>query len=105
MNKDFKVSFPNVNFPAVNLPYIEGKLAPPQSEEIWYNYLIVYEGEGDYKGRILDSYDHIITFKDIEKIEEDSAREYYKKCGTDSVVLVVDVILLSVGKKDQGDED
>ena len=33
----------DVSFPTVNLPYVEEKLAP-WSEKIWYNYLIVYEG-------------------------------------------------------------
>lgn len=98
MNKDFKVSFPNVNFPAVNLPYIEGKLAPPQSEEIWYNYLIVYEGN-NCNGRDFKSYDHIITFKDINDFEEKREKESWRTDNSETI-LVTNVVLLSCGEKD-----
>ena len=88
----------NVNFPTVNFPYIEGKLASPQSKKIWYNYLIVYEGN-NCNGRDFESYDHIITFKDIDNFEEKKEKETWR-AGNSETILVVNVVLLSCGEKD-----
>ena len=88
----------DVNFPKVNLPYVEEKLASPQSEKIWYNYLIVYESNNCY-GRDFKSYDHIITFNDINDFEEKKEKEGWKANKYESI-LVTNVVLLSCGEKD-----
>jgi hypothetical protein len=88
----------DVSFPTVNLPYVEEKLTSPQSEKIWYNYLIVYEGN-NCNGRDLKSYDHIITFKDINDFEEKREKESWKTSSSETI-LVTNVVLLSYGEKD-----
>ena len=87
----------DVSFPKVNLPYAEEKLAP-RSEKIWYNYLIVYESN-NCNGRDLKSYDHIITFKDIDDFEEKKEKESWK-INSSETILVTNVVLLSCGEKD-----
>jgi hypothetical protein len=88
----------NVNFPTINLPYVEGKFASPQSKKFWYNYLIVYEGN-NCNGRDFESYDHIITFKDISDFEGKKERESWKTNNFETI-LVTNVVLLSCGEKD-----
>ena len=92
---NFKISFPTVNF-----PYTE---ATPQNEEVWYNYLLYYAG--DYvKGRDLKSYNHLITFEDINKFEEEQEKEAYKCYRQSDKILVTNIVLLSIGKKDITDD-
>lgn len=88
----------DVSFPTVNLPYVEEKLASPQSEKIWYNYLIVYEGN-NCNGRDLKSYDHIITFNDISDFEQKIEKESWRTNSSETI-LVTNVVLLSCGEKD-----
>lgn len=92
---DFKINFPTVNF-----PYME---TTPQNEEIWYNYFLFYEG--DYvKGRDLKSYNHLITFEDVSKFEEERERKTYTCHGQSDKILVTNIVLLSIGKKDITDD-
>lgn len=105
MFDDYVANDFTINFPSVNFSYITDSTdSIPKNEEIWYNYLIVYEGGEHCGGRELESYNHIITFEDINKVEEKMERDWYREYGTSETIIVTNVVLLSVGKRDDTDD-